>query len=76
MAPEYYVGRPAHSMSKPEYYGDRWLTRSMSEGPSLMKRDVYGFGATLLDILSSMCISEATRRQPSLEWVSYTTYLI
>ncbi|CAD6255869.1 unnamed protein product [Miscanthus lutarioriparius] len=68
MAPEYYVGRPAHSMSKPEYYGDRWLTPSMSEGASLMKRDVYGFGATLLDILSGMCISEAARRQPSLEW--------
>jgi len=36
-----------------------------------MKKDVYGFGVTLLDILSSMCISEAARRQPSLEWVSY-----
>lgn len=55
----------------PEYYGNRRLKSSMTKGESLMKKDVYGFGVTLLDILSSMCISEAARRQPSLEWVSY-----
>ncbi|OQU85299.1 hypothetical protein SORBI_3004G212600 [Sorghum bicolor] len=55
----------------PEYYGNRRL-KSSTKGESLMKKDVYGFGVTLLDILSSMCISEAARCQPSLEWLVET----
>lgn len=48
----------------PEYITDGTLSK---------KHDVYGFGVTLLDMVSDMSRSGRTTGQASIEWVSKST---